>query len=172
VEGLQLVYDSRGLYLWLGLLALFVLLACAVVVLHLRLASVISHYRLLTRGAGVGNLEDILQRHLDRLDATAVKLDEVATHSHDLEHRLKRSLQRVGVVRFNPFDDVGGDQSFAVALLDANGDGLVITSIFGRRESRVYAKPVEKRHSKYAMSDEELESIRLAEAQGADQRAR
>ncbi|MCL4541102.1 MAG: DUF4446 family protein [Chloroflexi bacterium] len=171
MEGLQLVYDSRGVFLWLGLLVLFAILAGFVVVLHLRLASVISHYRVLTRGVGTGRLDDLLEQHLERLDATSAKLDEVAGYCNELDGAVQRSLQRVGVVRFNPFSEVGGDQSFAVALLDAKGDGLVISSIFGRRESRVYVKPVERGLSKYALSDEEQQAIRQADGMGADQRA-
>lgn len=172
MEGLQLVYDSRGLYLWLGLLILFVVLGAWVALLQLRLSSVLSHYRLLTRGVAAGNLEELVQRHLQRADDTAAKLEEVAAYCRELDTGVKRSLQRIGVVRFNPFNDVGGDQSFSVALLDAKGDGLVISSLFSRRESRVYVKPLEKGQSKYNLSDEEQQAIQLAAGQGANQRVR
>jgi len=172
VEGLQLMYDSRGLYLWLGLLVLVVLLAAWVALLQLRLGSVIAHYQLLTRGVAPGNLAQLIEQHLHRADDAAAKLEELAEYCRELDAGVKRSLQRIGVVRFNPFGDTGGDQSFSVALLDAKGDGLVISSLFGRRESRIYVKPIEKGQSKYALSDEELQAIHLAEGQGANQRVR
>ena len=172
MEGLQLMYDSRGLYLWLGLLVLVVLLAAWVALLQLRLGSVIAHYQLLTRGVAPGNLAQLIEQHLHRADDAAAKLEELAEYCRELDAGVKRSLQRIGVVRFNPFGDTGGDQSFSVALLDAKGDGLVISSLFGRRESRIYVKPIEKGQSKYALSDEELQAIHLAEGQGANQRVR
>ena len=65
-------------------------------------------------------------------------------------------------MRFNPFSDTGGDQSFSIALLDGAGDGLVISSLFGRSETRVFAKPVQGGQSKYTLTDEEQEAIQLA----------
>jgi hypothetical protein len=172
VDGLQLVYESRGLYLWLGLFALFVLLAAAVALLHLRLGSVITHYRLLCRGAASGNLDQLLEQHLRHADDVTAKLAQLTAYCQQLDATTQRSLQRVGVVRFNPFDDVGGDQSFSVALLDAAGNGIVISSLFGRRESRVYVKPIDKGQSKYPLSGEEQQAIRLAGEQAAGQRVR
>jgi len=72
---------------------------------------------------------------------------------------LRRAVQRVGVVRFNPFPDAGGDQSFAVALLDAEGNGLVISSLHGRTETRVFAKGVANGRSRHALSAEEQDAI-------------
>ena len=172
VEGLQIMYDSRGPYLWLVLLILLLFVGAWVALLQLRLGSLVAHYRLLTRGVAAGNLEELVGRHLQRVDETAAKLEEIGAYCRDLDAGLKRSLQRVGVVRFSPFNDVGGDQSFSVALLDAKGDGLVISSLFSRRDSRVYVKPIEKGQSKYALSAEEQQAIQLAAEQGANQRVR
>jgi len=74
----------------------------------------------------------------------------------------KKHVQKVGVVRFNPFKDIGGDQSFSIALLDEEDNGLVITSLYGREGNRVYAKPIEGGQSKYQLSDEEKEAISRA----------
>jgi hypothetical protein len=70
-----------------------------------------------------------------------------------------RSLQHVGVVRFNPYHDTGGDYSFAVALLDAGGDGVVLSGLYHRDRCRVYAKPVGAWSSAYTLTDEEVEAI-------------
>ena len=61
-----------------------------------------------------------------------------------MEKTLRHSLQSLGVVRFNPFSDVGGDQSFAVAMVDGHGNGVVISSLYGRHDVKVYAKPLKK----------------------------
>jgi hypothetical protein len=74
----------------------------------------------------------------------------------------RRSLQHVGLVRFDAFEDMGGRLSFSAALLDIDGNGIVLTSINGRNETRMYAKPVEAGVSKYHLSDEEQAAIRRA----------
>ena len=74
----------------------------------------------------------------------------------------RRSLQHVGLVRFDAFEDMGGRLSFSAALLDIDGNGIVLTSINGRNETRMYAKPVEAAVSKYHLSDEEQAAIRRA----------
>lgn len=71
----------------------------------------------------------------------------------------KGSLQKVGLVRFNPFGEIGGDQSFCIAVLNENNDGFVITSHYGREANRVYAKPVNQGKSQYQLSTEERKAI-------------
>ena len=71
-------------------------------------------------------------------------------------------IQRVGVVRFNPFPDTGGNQSFVMALLDARGDGVVLSSLHSRGGTRVYLKQVNAGKAETALSEEELEAIRRA----------
>ena len=85
--------------------------------------------------------------------------------SQDLENLKKEnkfSLQKVGIVRFNPFSEVGGDQSFSIALLDGNNDGLVISSLYSREGNRVYGKPIKNGSSQYSLSKEEEEAIKKA----------
>ena len=74
----------------------------------------------------------------------------------------ERSLQHVGVVRFNPYHDTGGDYSFAVALLDGAGNGVLLSGLYHRDRCRVYAKPVRGWASSYTLTDEELEAIEQA----------
>ena len=76
---------------------------------------------------------------------------------HVLEDKLKDNIQNVEVVRFNPFknDGIGGDQSFAVTLLNKNGTGVIISSLYARDKVSVFAKPVQNWQSKYELSEEE-----------------
>jgi hypothetical protein len=74
----------------------------------------------------------------------------------------RRALQRVGMVRFNAYADTGGDQSFALALTDEDGNGTVLNGLFHRSECRVYAKPVTRWESTYPLTDEEQEALRKA----------
>ena len=87
---------------------------------------------------------------------------EVEQELAEVRDVLSSAIQRVGLVRFDAFEDMGGRLSFAVALLDAEGTGVVFSSINGRSETRIYAKPIEYGSSKIALSDEENEAIRRA----------
>lgn len=112
--------------------------------------------------AGEEGLDEILDRILTDLGRTGQRLDALNALHLELEALLRRSIQRVGVVRFNPFPDAGGDQSFAIALLDSEGTGLVVSSLHSRTETRVFAKPVAGGRSRYALSDEEQDAIERA----------
>ena len=82
--------------------------------------------------------------------------------SQDLEILKKDSklhIQKAGLLRYNPFSNVGGNQSFSIALLDNNNDGFVITSLYAQDGNRVYAKPVKNGKSEYVLSEEEKETI-------------
>ncbi len=104
---------------------------------------------------------------------------EVDAHQHELRGQVAQltqqveeltavsrvCVQKVGVVRFRAFEDTGSDLSFAVALLDSDDNGVVLSSLFGRTESRVYAKPVEHGASSYLLSTEENEALSKAKKQ-------
>jgi Protein of unknown function (DUF4446) len=113
----------------------------------------------------LGNRVSVTQARLDRLSDGHNKLgEEVAA----LTGESRYSLQRVGLVRFNPFADTGGDQSFAVAVLDRLGNGFVFSSLHGRGGSRFYAKPLKNGLSSYQLSDEEVEAVKSALGQSGN----
>jgi hypothetical protein len=117
--------------------------------------------RLFGEGEGVG-LDELLDRQFKRLDTVAERVEALNRLHHELEALSQQSIQKVGVVRFNPFADTGGDQSFAVALLDAAGNGVVLSSLHGRADTRIFAKQVQAGRSKHALSEEEQDAIRKA----------
>jgi len=102
--------------------------------------------------------------------------EEILTSFQDLKKDFKKlsrkvaicqekyidSVQKVGMVRFNPFSEVGGDQSFSVALLDGSNNGIVITSLYIREGNRVYGKPINNGQSKYQLSNEENKAVEKA----------
>jgi Protein of unknown function (DUF4446) len=96
---------------------------------------------------------------LQRLEAAVRQL---ASEDARLGDRLTRAVQRVALIRYDAFEDVGGRLSFSCALLDERGDGVVVTSINGRQDTRVYAKPVTRGGSEHNLSEEEVEAIREA----------
>jgi hypothetical protein len=96
---------------------------------------------------------------IDRLEQ-AVRALNATDRTQQVQ--IEGSVRRVGVLRYDAFEDVGGRLSFSCALLDEHGTGVVLTSINGRQETRVYAKPVTSSQSTYNLSREEEEAIRQA----------
>lgn len=103
----------------------------------------------------------VLLARIDRLEKAARTL-----HATDKRQQLQieAGVRRVALLRYDAFEDVGGRLSFSCALLDERGTGIVLTSINGRQETRVYAKPVDSGESTYNLSLEEGEAIRKAMA--------
>ncbi|MDA8188468.1 MAG: DUF4446 family protein, partial [Dehalococcoidales bacterium] len=158
------IFEAYGPALWLILLVLVVVTLVWLVSLQSRLGKMSRQYRTLTRNVDSGNLEELLENHLNHLYQTSMKVDDVTAFCQELEQSLRRAIQQVGVVRFNPFNDTGGDQSFAIALLDGAGDGIVLSSLYSRSGNRIYAKVVEGGQSKYPLTDEEQHAIAQAMA--------
>lgn len=100
-------------------------------------------------------LRRLLEQNSDRITS----LEQTVA---DLQAALARKAGHVGIVRFNPFQETGGDQSFSVAFLDDEGNGVVITSLYSRDGTRVYAKPIQNGQSPYPLMDEEIEALRRA----------
>lgn len=90
------------------------------------------------------------------------KLEKVMEEMKKIENSQRFSVQKIGMVRFNPFSEVGSDQSFSIALLNDDNDGVVITSLYTRQENRVYGKPIKDSQSEYTLSEEEKKAIEKA----------
>jgi hypothetical protein len=143
-------------------LALGVLVLLVVVLfLARRLRSIEARMRGLTRG-DAGDLEDVLGAHLERVHALGKEVERLGTRTGKLESSSPRAFQRMGLVRYNPFEDTGGNQSFALALLDAEGNGWVLSSLHARSGTRVYAKAIRAGRSDGALSEEESAAIKQA----------
>jgi hypothetical protein len=117
----------------------------------------------LTRGED-GDLGDVLGSHLERVYELGREVERLGSRTGRLESGAVRAFQRVGLVRFNPFEDTGGNQSFALALLDAEGNGWVLSSLHARAGTRVYAKAIRGGRSDGALSEEEAAAIKQASA--------
>ncbi|HEY7280884.1 MAG TPA: DUF4446 family protein [Actinomycetota bacterium] len=115
-------------------------------------------------------LRGILEGHARALQRLEAAVRQLANEDVALGERLTGAVQRVALIRYDAFEDVGGRLSFSCALLDDRGDGVVMTSINGRQDTRVYAKPVHAGTSDHNLSEEEVEAIR--EALGAPQAPR
>lgn len=92
--------------------------------------------------------------------------EKISQELENLKKESKFNIQKIGIVRFNPFSEVGGEQSFAIALLDGNDDGAVITSLYTREGNRVFGKPIKGGISQYSLSEEEKQAIEKAKYGG------
>ncbi len=143
-------------------LAIAVVLVAVSAWLFARLRSVERTLEALTRGEDGKSLAGVIETHLDKVYAVARETDALQRRTEVIEREGRRAFQRLGLVRYNPFEDTGGNQSFALALLDADGDGTILTSLHTRQATRMYAKPVRRGRSDAALSAEEAEALRIA----------
>jgi hypothetical protein len=97
-----------------------------------------------------------------RIDALHAEVTEAVAEARDVGERLRNSISKVGVVRYDAFDDMGGALSFSAALLDQQGDGMVISAINGRSETRCYAKSISGGASDHSLSTEETAAVEAA----------
>ena len=100
-----------------------------------------------------------------KVQALEAKLEQTTKELGDLKHEMRKAITKIGIKRFNPFKEIGGDQSFSIALLNEDHDGVVVTSYYGRELNRAYAKAIQHGASEHELSLEEKEAI--AQAIGA-----
>ncbi|KAB2953911.1 DUF4446 family protein [Heliorestis acidaminivorans] len=133
-------------------------------VLFYQFSKIKKMYRTLMTGqeGNQKNLEELLLENLNLNQELSAQLKE---HEQELIKLKKISLEtirHVGIIRFNAFENIGSNQSFSVALLDHRGCGVVLSSLYGRELSQVYAKPVKEGNSTYPLTDEEKKAIQQA----------
>lgn len=146
-------------------LAILTLVNCALLVIFFwQFRSYQKNQSVLLSGEEVPNLEALVLKHKKQLLTHNKNLKELGKILEELVEHNKLNVQKIGIVRFNPFADTGSNMSFTIALLDGLDNGIVISSLHGREGTRIYAKPVERGVSKFPLTDEEKEAIRNADA--------
>ncbi len=118
--------------------------------------------KIFLKGKKVKDFEEVVSEQIKRIVKIEKDLEDINKWNEKLQGVCDIAITKVGVVRFNPFNDVGGDQSFVIALLDSKNSGVVISSLYSREGTRIYAKPIVDGDSKYNLSDEEKEAIKKA----------
>jgi hypothetical protein len=121
----------------------------------------------LTGGVEGGDLETVLGEHLETVHQVGRDLDELTARMAVLESSARHHFARQGLVRFNPFPDTGGNQSFALALLDESDDGYIVSSLHSRTGTRIYAKAIIGGKSDTSLSAEEQDAIDEARSKRA-----
>lgn len=112
------------------------------------------------------DLDEVYAQTLEQVGKLRAELEDARREMDELRHEMRVKVSTAQVMRYNAFQEVGSDLSFSMALLDDEQNGVVLSSIYGRDESRTYAKPIEGGASRYTLTEEERQVIAQA-AQGA-----
>lgn len=108
------------------------------------------------------SLAVVVQNLAARLSETTARTERLVARAEQIDTTLAHTVQGVGLVRFRAFQDTGGDQSFALALADGEGNGVVVSALFGRGVTRIYAKPIQGWLSSKPLGEEEEQALAQA----------
>lgn len=140
----------------------YIIAAAGLFFLAIWILSIESRLKKIFRGKKAENLEGLIGGISAELEKINISQKDTEKYLGNVEKRLKNSVQRVGVLRFNPFGDSGSNQSFAIAFLDEKGNGVVVSSLYSREKVNTYAKPIKNYESEYSLSEEEKQAIKTA----------
>ena len=150
------------MYITGGLGILVIVMYAIIINLWLNVSYMKKRYRKMMTGVDGQNLERMLIGHIEETQHVVEEQKRIDAENKAIQDLLQKALTRVGVVRFRAFEDMGSDLSYAVALLDSDNSGVILSSIFGREDSRSYVKPIEKGQSTYTLTDEEHQALQKA----------
>ena len=120
-------------------------------------------YSKMTLGASGGNLEDVILGCIDSVSEVSKRTIALEQKSDIHAERLQKCLHSVGIVRYDAFEDVGGEQSFSFVLLNDKRTGIAVSSVYSRNDVRVYAKALREGIPSHPMTQEELQALKQAE---------
>ncbi|MBU3979285.1 DUF4446 family protein [Patescibacteria group bacterium] len=136
--------------IWLGIVTFY-------------LRRLMEHYQVLTRGVNKKNLEFVLENLTKETHLVKKNISNLISRCDTIEKNETYYIQKIGLLRFNPFKDTGGDQSFILTLSDANNTGVVITGLYSRSGLRWYAKSIfEGKGIEHELSEEEKKALKIA----------
>ena len=149
-------------YVLLGMTIMILLSLVVFISINIKFARLNKRYRIMMKGMEGTNVEQMLLAHIDEVKQAVRKVDNLSAECQRLDIVTKKCIQKFGVIRFNAFEDMGSDLSFAIALLDHQNNGVVISSIYSRNESHTYAKPIVSGESSYYLTAEEKQALMQA----------
>jgi hypothetical protein len=162
MDSLRTTFDHHAFLFWVALFVLWVLSVLWVARVSRRAARANERIDDLVGDLEGGNTAHMLVEYLDTVRRTSQDVRRVVAQHEEIMGMLPSMIRHIGLVRFSPFHDTGGDQSFTLALLDGSGDGVVLTGLHSRADSRLYAKPIEHGESAYVLTPEEREAMNRA----------
>ena len=150
----------------ISLIVIFVIniiLFILVIVSYARISKMNKNNKEFMQKLGTGkDISEDLNNYMERIIELEQALSETHSYCKQLENKIKDCIQKIGVVRYNAYNDAGNDLSFAVALLDGKNNGIVFNGIYSREMSNIYAKPIIDGKCKYNITKEENEALNKA----------
>lgn len=141
----------------------FILLLVLYIINCIKLSKLRKSYTNFMKKLGNGkNLDEMLKNYMEKVEEVNQKNIELDAFCKKLDSDMARCLQKVGIVRYSAFKDMGSDLSFALAILDEKNNGIVLNGIYSREISNIYAKPITEGKSSYTISAEEQKAIDMA----------
>jgi Protein of unknown function (DUF4446) len=159
------IQQQPGLALLVLLSANFLTLALAIFGLA-RVRGLARRQAHMLRGVNGGSLEELLLDYSSNVTQFRGEMDRVLTATDEHAGALRQTIRRVGLHRYDAFANVGGQQSFSLALLDDSSNGIILSGIYSRQEMRVYAKPIVRGRSEVTLTPEEQRAISEAQLPG------
>lgn len=148
----------------------FIPIALAIIILWLLVISfflwrALSHYNKLGKGLADKNFKSIMENLWQDVGVAKKDIDNLKLYCDKIQREGLLHIQKIGLVRFNPFKDTGGDQSFILSLVDGNDTGVIISGLYSRSGTRWYAKKVVKGKSlEHELSEEERKVLKEAKS--------
>ncbi len=159
MDSFQSAYSQHGPLFWLAAMVLLLLLGIGLLAEHRRARKFEARLDALLGDVSETNTARMLAEYLSTVRGTSATVARVKQEHEQVVGIMPTVIRHVGLVRFSPFHDTGGDQSFALALLDGHQDGVVLTGLHSRNDSRLYAKPIERGSSDYSLTLEERQAM-------------
>lgn len=144
-------------------LYIFIIIGVWLIILSYFFYRFFSTYKKLTKGIDVGDIKKVLEKILNRGEDNTKNIKEIIKRIDNIEESDKKHIQKVGLIRFNPFSELGGDHSFSLAILDDRNTGVVITGLHTRERTRVYMKDIKNGKSSLELSSEERKALDVAQ---------
>ena len=156
------IINQYSIFIIIGLSIITLLLFIMTMILLSSVNKLEKKYRKMMRGVNNKNLEEALNDNLDNIGKALEQSELAINEGKAISEEMKGCVNKIAIMRYKAFEDVGSDLSFSVAILDSFNDGVIITGIYSRHDSTTYAKPIDKGISRYDLSEEEIHVLNEA----------
>ncbi|MDF2883347.1 MAG: hypothetical protein K0R54_3904 [Clostridiaceae bacterium] len=162
MDNLIKTFNNFQPYIVLGLIVIVIIMLFMILILFNALGKLEKKYKKFMRGTDSKSIEELVLKYFDNIDKVKEDTENMKELYKSINLRVQSCTQKVSLIRYRAFEDVGSDLSFSVAMLDSKNNGLILTGIYGRNESTTYAKPIDKGLSRYELSQEEKQVLQDA----------
>ena len=153
----EIINNINDYTIWIALAVVCLSVVTLILIINYIILS--KKLKILTKGVKEKDLYELIERYYDKVDQSKEELAGKLEELEILKERLSKSIQKFNIIRYKAFEDVGGDLSFSIAMLDEKDDGMILTGIHARDFNGIYAKHIKNGESKYDLSSEEKEAL-------------